>query len=125
MQEEIEKQKRKLRALKLLLAQLEAERERLQHDVYTLRSSLPADNSTPVTSKSSWHRYSVPAVSLLAVAALLSIDVFHSAFSNVKNINMAKNQTKQKIAPSSNNSFLAIIKEASLNEDIRNMDHGR
>ncbi len=80
MQEElIEKQCMRLDRLKQRLAEVEAERERIHHEVEVLRISW-----RKAASKSLWSRASNSAVSVLAVAALLFPSVFHNAQSNVQ-----------------------------------------
>ncbi|MGD2052657.1 MAG: peptidoglycan-binding domain-containing protein [Gammaproteobacteria bacterium] len=69
----------RLDRLKLRLAEVEAERERIHKEVELLRTSW-----RKAASKSLWSRANKTAVSILAVAALLFPNVFHNAQSNVK-----------------------------------------
>ena len=80
MQDTIEIQKRKLKLLKLRLAEIEAERDGIQQEVQALTSTLTEDTSTGL-----WSRATVAVVSVAAVASLLSTSVFHDAQSSVKN----------------------------------------
>jgi hypothetical protein len=79
MQDNIEKQWMRLEQLKLRLAEVEAERERLNKEVDVLRTSW-----RKAATKSLWSRVNRTAVSTLAVAALLFPSVFHHAQSNIK-----------------------------------------
>ena len=71
--------KMELELLNLRLAEIDAERDRIQKQVHALRSSLTKAGST-----GPWRRAAVAAVSVLAVASLLFIGDFHDAQSNVK-----------------------------------------
>ena len=77
MQNKIETNKVEL--VLLDLRQVETERDNIQKELQALKSSL-----TKTTSAGLWSRATVVAVSILAVAFLLSISVFHDAQSNVK-----------------------------------------
>jgi hypothetical protein len=79
MQDQIEQIKLDFELLNLRLAETEAERDRYQHEVQALRSSL-----TKAGSAGPWSRATVAAVSVLTVVSLLFIGVFHDAQSNVK-----------------------------------------
>jgi len=79
MQDESEIHKVELELLKLRLAETEAERDNIQKEVQALKSSLIKATSTGL-----WSRATVAAVSVLAVASLLSTGVFHDAQSHVK-----------------------------------------
>jgi peptidoglycan hydrolase-like protein with peptidoglycan-binding domain len=78
MQDQIDKQWMRLERLKLRLAEVEAERERLHNEVEQLRTSWHK-----VIIQSLWCRANHAAVSILAVAALVFPSVFHDAQSNV------------------------------------------
>ena len=73
------KNKVELEQLNLQLAEIEAERERIQKQLQALKPSLTKTSSTGL-----WSRATLAAVSILAVASLLSTSVFHYAQSNVK-----------------------------------------
>ena len=79
MQDKIETKKMELELLNLRLAEIEAERDNIQKQLQTLKSSL-----TEASSTGPWSRASVAAVSVLAVASLFSTGVIHDAQSNVK-----------------------------------------
>ena len=79
MQDKIEIDKVELKLLKLRLAETEAERDSIQKELQALRSS-----QTKATSTGLWSRATVAAVSVLAVASLLSSGVYHDAQSHVK-----------------------------------------
>jgi hypothetical protein len=79
MQDKNELNKVELELLKLRLAETEAERDRIQEEVQALKASL-----TKASSPGQRRRASVAAASVLAVASLLSPDVFHDAQSSVK-----------------------------------------
>jgi len=79
MQDKIEIHKVELELLNLRLAEAEAERDNIQKELRALKSSLTKASSTGL-----WSRATVAAVSVLAVASLLSTSVFHDAQSNVK-----------------------------------------
>ena len=79
MQDKIEIDKVELELLNLRLAESEAERDRFQKELQALKPSLTKTSSTGMRS-----RATVAAVSVLAVASLLSTSVFHDAQSNVK-----------------------------------------
>ena len=70
----------RLELLNLRLAEIEAERESIQNQVQVLRSSI-AENA----SRGFLGRATVAAVSLVAVASLLSASMFHDAQSSVNN----------------------------------------
>jgi soluble lytic murein transglycosylase-like protein len=71
--------KMELELLDLQLAEIDAERDRIQKQVHALKSSLTKAGST-----GPWRRAVIAAVSVLAVASLLFIGDFHDAQSNVK-----------------------------------------
>ena len=79
MQDKIEIDKVELELLNLRLAETEAERDRFQKELQALKPSLTKTNSTGL-----WSRATVAAVSVLAVASLLSSGVYHDAQSHVK-----------------------------------------
>ena len=80
MQDKNERTKKlELERLNLRLAEIEAERDRIQKELQVLKPSLTKTSSTGL-----WSRATVAAVSILAVASLLSTSVFHYAQSNVK-----------------------------------------
>ena len=79
MQDKNDTKKMELELLNLRLAEIDAERDRIQKHVHTLKSSL-----TKASLAGPWSRAAVAAVSVLAVASLLFIGVFHDAQSNVK-----------------------------------------
>ncbi|MGB5456372.1 MAG: peptidoglycan-binding domain-containing protein [Gammaproteobacteria bacterium] len=79
MHDKIELNKVELEQLNLRLAETEAERDRFQEEVRALEASL-----TKATSTGQRRRASIAAASVLAVASLLSPDVFHDAQSSVK-----------------------------------------
>jgi len=79
MQDINDTKKMEFELLNLRLAEIEAERDRIQKQVHALKSAL-----TKASSTSSWSRAAVAAVSVLAVASLLFIGDFHDAQSNVK-----------------------------------------
>ncbi len=85
MQDKNEIDKMEFELLNLRLAETEAERDRFQKEVQALKSSL-----TKATSSGSWSRSTVAAASVLAVASLLSIGIFHNAQSNVKKNDQAE-----------------------------------
>ena len=78
MQDRIETKKRLLEQLNLRLADLDAERARIQHEVTALKSSLTRETTSDL-----WSFATVVAVSLVAVISHLSTGVFHDAQSNV------------------------------------------
>jgi hypothetical protein len=80
MQDKIEINKLELELLSLRLAEAEAERDNIQQELRALKSSLTKTRST-----GQWRHTTVAAVSIMAVASLLSASVFHNAQSNVKN----------------------------------------
>ncbi len=84
MQDKIEIHKVELELLNLRLAETEAERDNIQKELQTLKSSL-----TKASSSGLWSRATVAAVSVLAVASLLSTSVFQDAQSNVKENEMS------------------------------------
>jgi peptidoglycan hydrolase-like protein with peptidoglycan-binding domain len=79
MLDKIEINKLELELLNLRIAETEAERDSIQKELQALKSSLTKASSTGL-----WSRATIAAVSVLAVAALLSTGVFHDAQSNVK-----------------------------------------
>ncbi|MCK5394611.1 MAG: lytic transglycosylase domain-containing protein, partial [Gammaproteobacteria bacterium] len=79
MQDKIEIHKVDLELLNLRFAEVEAERDNIQKELRALKSSLTKASSTGL-----WGRATVAAVSVVAVASLLSTSVFHDAQSNVK-----------------------------------------
>ena len=79
MQDKIEIHKVELEILNLRLAETEAERDSIQKELQALKSS-----TTKATSTGLWSRATVAAVSIMAVASLLSSGVYHDAQSNVK-----------------------------------------
>ena len=78
MQDRIETNKRMLEQLNLRLADLDAERDRIQQEVKALKSSLTKESSSDL-----WSFATVVAVCLVAVVSHLSTGVFHDALSNV------------------------------------------
>ena len=80
MQDKIETQKTKLELLNRRLAELEAERDRINDEVQTLTASMTKDSPTRLLS-----RATVAVASVLAIASLLTTSVFHDAQSSVKN----------------------------------------
>ena len=85
MQDSIELLRVRLELLNLRLAETKAERDRVQNEVQALKSSL-----TKAASAGLWSRSNVAAASVLAVACLLSPDVFHDAQSHVREINQGE-----------------------------------
>ena len=79
MQNRIESRKIKLALLNQRLAELDAERAFIQKEAHVLASSLVEDSSTGL-----WRRATVAAISVMAVASLLSASVLHNAQSSVK-----------------------------------------
>jgi hypothetical protein len=79
MQDVNEIQTIKLERLNLRLAEIEAERDCIQKEVRTLRSSLTKTSSTDL-----WSRAMIAALGILTVASLLATGAFHYAQSNVK-----------------------------------------
>ena len=79
MQDKMEIHKVELEILNLRLAETEAERDSIQKELQALKSS-----TTKATSTGLWSRATVAAVSIMAVASLLSSGVYHDAQSNVK-----------------------------------------
>ena len=77
MQDKIGTNKLKLERLLLQLAEVEADRDNIQKELWALKLS-----QTKATSIGMWSRATVAAVSVLAVASLLF--GFHDAQSNVK-----------------------------------------
>ena len=86
MQDKIEIDKMELEQLNLRLTETEAERDRIQKEIQTLKSSLIKANLTTPNSSTLWSRATVAAVSVMTVSTLLLYTgVFHDAQSNVKN----------------------------------------
>ena len=85
MQDKDEIHKVELQLLKQRLAETEAERDSIQKEVQALKSSLVKGASTGL-----WSRATVAAVSVLAVASLLSTGIFHDAQSNVQESNRSE-----------------------------------
>ncbi len=82
MLDKIEINKLELELLNLRLAEAEAERDNIQKELRALESSLTKTRST-----GQWRHATVAAVSIMALASLLSASVFHNAQSNVKQNN--------------------------------------
>ena len=82
MLDKIEINKLELELLNLRLAEAETERDNIQKELGALKSSLTKTRST-----GQWRHATVAAVSIMAVASLLSASVFHNAQSNVKQNN--------------------------------------
>jgi hypothetical protein len=72
-------QKIRLERLKLRLAEVDAERDRIQQEVRALRTSLTKHGSTGL-----WRRATLFAAAVLAVTTLLATGAFHYAQSSVK-----------------------------------------
>lgn len=85
MQDRIESKNTKLKLLNLRLAELEAERERIELEVKTLDKTLSKD-----TWIGQWSRTTLAAVSVLAVASLLSASGFHDAQSSMATNNQSE-----------------------------------
>jgi hypothetical protein len=86
MQDKIEINKIELERLTLRLEEAEAERDNIQKELQALKLLQTKPNSAEL-STGMYRRATVTAVSVLAVASLLSASVFHDAQSNVKDNN--------------------------------------
>jgi len=86
MQDQLDKQMLRLERLKLRLAEVEAERERIRNEVEIFRSL-----GRNVATKDRWRRATLASVTILSVAALLFPNVFHDAQSNVTDLDQPGN----------------------------------
>jgi len=78
MKDTIELQKMKLARLNLRLAEIDAERNRIQRELQALKSAMAKD-----TSPGLWSSATIAAVSVMAVVSLASTGIFHDAQSSV------------------------------------------
>ena len=83
MESKIKIHKIELELLNVRLAKAEAERDNIQKELQALKLLQTKPNSAEL-STGMCRRATVTAVSVLAVASLLSASVFHNAQSNVK-----------------------------------------